>query len=199
MEILLNGNKLEIEGIDNSSTVFELIKTVEESLKGTDRTIVEVYLDGVYYASDDVTIGSLKVLSFKKIELNMVTSKEMVLEGFKDFKEGIEYLEGISEDITSELRIGNIKPAMELFVSFSDAIGWLLAMFDNADRAFAGNMAESSLEMERINIVKRIREQALALSAAQANENWVEVADIIEYEFSEIYLDARTFVARLLK
>jgi hypothetical protein len=144
-------------------------------------------------------LGDLKITSYKKIELGAATAKEMVLEGFKDAAEGLTYLENIAAEISSDLRLGRVKEAMAEYVKFVDAIEWLVAMFKNADRAFAANMAESSLEIEREAIMKRLAEQMAAIEIAQVQENWIEVADILEYEFSELFTDVKVFVEKLLK
>lgn len=200
MEILLNGNPLDIDGIDGNATIKELVQSVEQALKGSERTIVDIILDGKWHSPDDDldTIGDYKVVSFNKIELGAATAKEMVIEGFKDAAEGLNYIESLSSDISSELRLGRVKSAMGEYVKFVDAIEWLLAMFNNADRAFAANMAESSMEMDRENLLKRLKEQMTSIEIAQSQENWVEVADILEYEFSDIFTDIRSFVAKLL-
>ena len=200
MEILLNGNLLQIEGVDENTTVNELVQTVEGALKGSERTIVDIVIDGKWYSPDDdmESIGNLKLLSFNKVELGAATAKEMVLEGFKDASEGLSYIENLSSDVSTDLRLGRVRDAMSQYVKFVDGIEWLLAMFNNADRAFASNMAESSMEMERINLLKRLKEQMLAIELAQSQENWVEVADILEYEFSDIFIDIRNFIAKLL-
>ena len=49
MEILLNGNSLEVEGINAEVTVLQLVKTVEESLQGSGSSIVELLHDGTSY------------------------------------------------------------------------------------------------------------------------------------------------------
>lgn len=200
MEILLNGNALDVEGINDGASVLELVDTVEKALKGSGRTVVDIILDGTWYSPDNPgTLGDLKITSYKKIELGAATAKEMVLEGFKDAAEGLTYLENIAAEISSDLRLGRVKEAMTEYVKFVDAIEWLVAMFKNADRAFAANMAESSLEIEREAIMKRLAEQMAAIEIAQVQENWIEVADILEYEFSEIFTDVKVFVEKLLR
>ncbi len=47
--------------------------------------------------------------------------------------------------------------------------------------------------------MKRLAEQMAAIEIAQVQENWIEVADILEYEFSEIFTDVKVFVEKLLK
>ena len=199
MEILLNGNSLEVEGIDAEVTVLQLVKTVEESLKGSGSSIVELLLDGTSYCPDETEkIGELKVVDFAKVELIAATAVEMIQAAFEDGDAGITHLEEVARQASSELRIGKIKSAMDHYIEFVDGVEWLVIMLNNADRAFAANMAESSVESERQSLLGRISEQMAAVKSAQESEDWVGVADILEYEFPEIFSDARKIIETIL-
>lgn len=199
MEILLNGETLDIDGIDDTTTVLELIVEVEKALKGTERVVVDVILDGTWYAPDDKGfLGSNRLVSFGKIELGAASAREMVIEGFRDAMEGLLYAESLVESISSDLRLGLVKDGMAEYVRFMDAVEWIVAILKNADKAFASNMAESSLDLERETLLRRLTEQVMAIEVAQTQENWVDVADILEYEFNEIFADVKEFVKRIL-
>lgn len=199
MEILLNGNSLEVEGIDAEVTVLQLVKTVEESLKGSGSSIVELLLDGTSYCPDETEkIGELKVVDFAKVELIAASAVEMIQAAFEDGDAGITHLEEVAQQASSELRIGKIKSAMDHYIEFVDGVEWLVVMLNNADRAFAANMAESSVESERQSLLARISEQMAAVKSAQESEDWVGVADILEYEFPEIFSDARKIIETIL-
>jgi hypothetical protein len=71
-------------------------------------------------------------------------------------------------------------------------------MLKNADRAFAAAMAESSAEAERQNLIARLNEQTGAIQGAQEGEDWVGLADILEYEFSELFEDGRSLFSKIL-
>ncbi len=199
MEILLNGETLDIDGINDTTTVLELVQEVEKALKGTERVVVDVLLDEEWYAPDDEAfLGRANLVTYRKIELWAATAKEMVIEGFKDAEEGVIYAESLVESISSNLRLGLIKDGMAEYVDFMNAIEWIIAMLRNADKAFAANMAESALGLDRENLMMRFREQVMSIEVAQVQENWVDVADILEYEFNEIFADTKEFVKKIL-
>jgi hypothetical protein len=199
LEILLNGETLDIDGVNDTTTVLELILEVEKALKGTERVVVDVILDGTWHAPDEKAfLSSSKLVSFGKIELGAASAREMVIEGFKDALEGLLYAESLIESVASDLRLGLVKDGMVEYINFMDAVEWMVAMLKNADKAFASNMAESSLGLERENLLRRLTEQVMAVEVAQVHENWVDVADILEYEFTEIFVDVKEFVKKIL-
>jgi len=199
LEILLNDNRLDIEGISPEVTVLELLTTVEESLKGTQATVIEIILDEKSYSADDVSeISALKVMDYQKIELFTATAQEMVRAAFADGDAGLQHLEELAVEVASELRIGKVKEGMDSYLEFVDGIEWLVTMLKSADLAFASNMAESSLENDRQGLVQRLGEQMNQVQIAQEAQDWVGLADILEYEFPEILQDSRGFIKSIL-
>jgi hypothetical protein len=199
LEILLNDNRLDIEGINPEVTVLELLTTVEESLKGTQATVIEIILDEKSYSADDVSeISALKVMDYRKIELYTATAQEMVRAAFADGDAGLQHLEELAVEVASELRIGKVKEGMEGYLEFVDGIEWLVTMLKNADLAFASNMAESSLESDRQSLVQRLGEQMNQAQMVQEAQDWVGLADILEYEFPEILQDSKGLIKSIL-
>jgi hypothetical protein len=200
LEILLNGKPLEIEGLDSETRLSELVQTIEDSLKGSGSTIVDIVVDGSGYSPDEnEKLDELKVLDFEKIELLCATAQEMVKMAIQDGQEGLDHLEELSLEISTDLRVGKIKDAMDKYLQFIDGIEWFTTMLKNADRAFASAMAESSLESERQNLIGRLHEQTSAVQQAQESEDWVGLADILEYEFPEILQDGKQLFDRFLE
>lgn len=199
MEILLNGKTLEIDGMDNDVTVLELLESVEDSLNGTGATVVEIVLDDQIISPDETEkIEELKVTSFGKVEFLAATAQDMVRAGFEDGAEGLQHLEELALEVAADLRIGKVKEAMENYVQFVDGIEWFITMLKNADRAFASSMAESSLESERQACMSRLAEQMGAVHGFQEGEDWVGMADILEYEFPDILQDGKAFIKKVL-
>ncbi|PKL46708.1 MAG: hypothetical protein CVV42_15570 [Candidatus Riflebacteria bacterium HGW-Riflebacteria-2] len=199
MEILLNDNRLDIEGINPEVTVLELLTTVEESLKGTQATVIEIILDEKSYSADDMSeISTLKVMAYQKIELFTATAQDMVRAAFADGEAGLQHLEELAVEVASELRIGKVKEGMDRYLEFVDGIEWLVTMLKNADLAFASNMAESSLESDRQSLVQRLGEQMNQVQIVQEAQDWVGLADILEYEFPEILQDSRGLIKSIL-
>jgi hypothetical protein len=88
---------------------------------------------------------------------------------------------------------------MDNYLQFIDGIEWFTTMLKNADRAFAAAMAESSLESERQNLIARLGEQTQAIQSAQEGEDWVGLADILEYEFPELFQDGSRLFKKILE
>jgi len=200
LEILLNGKDLEIEGLDSEVTVLQLLESVEESLNGTGATVVEIALDERIYSPDETDkIEELKVCSFSKVEFLAATAHDMVVAAFEDGEDGLQHLEELAAEVSADLRIGKIKEAMDSYLEFVDGIEWFVTMLKNADRAFASAMSESSLESERQNCLSRLAGQMSSVQGAQEGEDWVGMADILEYEFPEILQDGKAFIKKVLE
>lgn len=200
MEILLNGKPLPVEGLDDDSRLSELVKTVEESLKGSGSTVVDILADGESLSPDDLEkLEETRVVAFTKIELICATAQEMVRLAIQDGGEGLQHLEQLALETASDLRVGRIKDAMENYLQFIDGIEWFSTMLNNADRAFAAAMAESSIEPERQNLLERLTTQTEAVQSAQESEDWVGLADILEYEFPELLQDGKKLFERFLE
>ncbi|HAE39060.1 MAG TPA: hypothetical protein DCG57_10540 [Candidatus Riflebacteria bacterium] len=199
MEILLNDNKLDIEGLAPGVTVLELLTTVEETLKGTNATVIEIVLDDKSYSADDVSeISCQHVLDFNKIEFFTATAQDMIRAAFADGDAGLQHLEELAGEVAADLRIGKVREGMDSYLEFVDGIEWLVTMLRNADLAFASSMAESSLEGDRQNLVKRLGEQMNQVQVAQESQDWVGLADLLEYEFPEILQDSKVLIKSIL-
>jgi len=199
LEILLNGKPLPIEGLDEDSRMSELVKTVEKSLLGSAMTIVDIVADGESYSPDESEkLDDMKLAQFDKIELVCATAQEMVRIAIQDGAEGLEHIEELSAEVANDLRVGRVKDAMDRYLHLIDGIEWLTTMLKNADRAYAAAMAESSLEFDRQSLIQRLAEQTEAVTNAQENQDWVGLADILEYEFPELFQDGKRLFERLL-
>jgi hypothetical protein len=199
LEILLNGKELEIEGIDADVTVLQLLESVEESLNGTGATVVEIQLDEKLVSPEEADkLEELKVVEFSRIEFVAATAQDMVRAGFEDGEAGLQHLEELALEVSADLRIGKIKEAMDVYLQFVDGIEWLVTMLKNADKAFASSMTENSLESERQGCLQHLADQMSMVQAAQENEDWVGMADILEYEFPETLGDCKVFIKKVL-
>lgn len=200
MLITLNANPLDISGIDENVSVLELVNLLEDSLKGSGSTIMRVFLDGKEYSAEDTdALERLKLISYSKAELVAETAADVILDAFIDSPEILLHLEDVAQNVSSELRLGNIKQALEKYLELINGLEWFTTIIKEADQAFAAKMAESSYENERQELIKKANEQIGAAEMAQESEDWVGVADIIEYEFCDIFQHGRRFIASLMK
>ena len=200
MVITLNSNPLDISGIDENVNVQELVNLVEDSLKGSGATLMRIFLDGKEYSTEDTDVfENLKLVDYEKVDLISETAADVVVEAFSDSAEILLHLEEVAENVASELRLGNIKQALEEYIEIINGLEWFLTVIKEADLAYASKMAETGFENERQELIAKVNEQVAAAQAAQEAEDWVGVADIVEYEFCEIFNNGRKFITELIK
>ncbi len=200
MLITLNANPLDISGVDENVNVLELVNLIEDSLKGSGSTVMRVFLDGKEYSAEDTEVlERLKLISYNKAELVAETAADVIRDAFIDSTEILLHLEEVAQNVSSELRLGNIKQAMEKYLELINGLEWFVTIIREADQAFASKMAETACENERQELIKKVNEQIGAAEMAQESEDWVGVADIIEYEFCDIFQHGRRFIAGLMK
>ncbi len=200
MLITLNANPLDISGIDENVNVLELVNLIEESLKGSGSTVMRIFLDGKEYSAEDTEVlERLKLISYNKAELVAETAADVIRDAFIDSTEILLHLEDVAQNVSSELRLGNVKQAMEKYLELINGLEWFVTIIREADQAFAAKMAETSCENERQELISKVNEQIGAAEMAQESEDWVGVADIIEYEFCDIFQHGRRFIASLMK
>lgn len=200
MIITLNSNPLDISGIDDNVNVLELVNLVEDSLKGSGATVMRVVLDGKEYSAEDTEkLENLKLIDYEKADVISETAADVIQDAFCDSPDILIHLEEVAKNISSELRLGKIKEAMEKYLELVNGLEWFITIINGADIAFAKKMADSSYENERQELISKVKEQISAAEAAQESEDWVGVADIVEYEFCEIFNNGRNFIAKLMK
>lgn len=200
MEILLNGTPLDISGLTPDSKLSEVVEVVEKSLKGSGTTIIGIQADDKEFSPEDTDLlEETEAMSFKSVELLTVSANDVIRMGVEDGNEGLTHLEEIANLSSADLRIGDVKNAMDKYLQLVDGIEWFVTMLKNADKAYASAMAESSLEKDRQDLIARLSEQMSGIQKSQENEDWVEMADILEYEFPELFEDGRKLFEKILK
>lgn len=199
MQILVNGNQIDVEGITSDTTLFELLNTIESSLKGSGTTVVEILVDDITVAPDSPhDLQNKRVMDFERVEFCLASAKDMIIEAISDAEESLQHLEDLAVEISAELRLGNVQKAMKLYISFVDGIEWLSTILKNTHEAYALKMAETSLESERHTLQGRLLKQMAEVHPMQAAEDWVGMADILEYEFPEIFSDGKRWFKKLM-
>ncbi len=192
MEIFLNGDSLEIDGMSPATTLSEIIEVVQESLKETGVSIMEIVADGKSFSPDDPEqLSRTTIQDFQKIEITALTPAEIVIQAVSDREANFGHIEGLASSIAENLRIGKTREAMESLVEIMDCLDWLTTMLGNLEKGFIKNLQENELELRRSDISRRLLDQIKNLRETQENRDWVGAADILEYEFPEIFSDCR--------
>ncbi len=190
LDIFLNGEKLDFDQISPDDTLKDLLKVVEEEIEKGGWILQEVTVDGNPIDLDDPdAVGSLKLLGCRRIDLSATrpTLREHLFQALETGGEGLDFLTTTGAEIAGNLRLGKVKEAMDKHLEFLDAIEWLSMVLKNLSEGFAEVMVESSIEIRRQEIFAKLEEQMKTLQTSQESQDWVAMADVLEYEFPEIF------------
>lgn len=188
MEIFLNGQPTDVEGLTPEVTLLGLLEAMNEQVATNGLTIVEIQVDGVSLEPTQVgELESRKVLACGRIEFFAGTAAEILRMAVADSAEVLPYFEELSQGIAADLRIGKVKEAMERHLEMVDNLEWLSTILKNLEIGFRQHMTESSVETERKDLLDRIVRHLGELRTAQENQDWVGLADILEYEFPDVF------------
>ena len=78
---------------------------------------MRIFLDGKEYSAEDTEVlERLKLISYNKAELVAETAADVIRDAFIDSTEILLHLEDVAQNVSSELRLGNVKQAMEKYL-----------------------------------------------------------------------------------
>lgn len=191
MNILLNGQPIDVDGITPEVTLAHLVDAMREELSGQGLTLIEVVADESRCNPDDLgQLGGKRAQDCGTIEIIAATAKQLLTMGVNDSAVVLPHLEESALGIAGNLRIGKVKEAMDAFLELVDGLEWLATMLINLEKGYAASMQESGLELRRKQLLTRINEHLTTLRASQENQDWVGLADILEYEFPDLFKES---------
>ncbi|MBF0545314.1 MAG: hypothetical protein HQM08_12820 [Candidatus Riflebacteria bacterium] len=198
MKIFLNNELISIENLVEEATGADVVDILELELDKKGISMMSIQIDGKIYSPDNrLELEVLQVRQIEEIRVVALSPSEIVQEAVSDAPEAFQYIQGLSDQVVSNLRIGKNKEAMEQFIGLIEGLSWLSTMLQNLGVGFAGKMVENKLEESRQRIFARFIEQMGVLSVVQKNQDWVGVADILEYEFPDIFRESRELFSNL--
>ncbi|OIP22517.1 hypothetical protein AUK22_10505 [bacterium CG2_30_54_10] len=198
MKILLNGQPLDVEELTPEVTLAGLMAAIRDDLKKNGLTIVELIADETHIDPDDLAkLEGKRVLDCQSVEFIAATAKQLLQAGVNDSAVIVPHVEEQALAIAGDLRIGKVKEAMDAFLELIDGLEWLSTMLANLEQGFAGAMQESGLEMRRKQLLERINQHIEGLRNSQENQDWVGLADILEYEFPDLFKESLEIFGKL--
>ncbi|HNV72855.1 MAG TPA: hypothetical protein PKO06_24315, partial [Candidatus Ozemobacteraceae bacterium] len=77
-----------------------------------------------------------------------------------------------------------VREGMQHLVDVLDGMEWLSTILEHLDYSGKG-LEENALALKKTELLKQIETQMTNLHASQEQQDWVGVADILEYEIQE--------------
>lgn len=198
MKILINGKEFAIDDVKPDSTMIDLLDLVEPELQKNEMALMDVLIDGVNFSPDErEAFGQKNLLELGTIELIGLTAQEILEQAVADGEEAFPYLEGLAGEIAGDLRLGKNREGIEKLVAMIEGLQWMVTVLQRLVLAFAARMTENSQEIRRQELIEGLKRQIEGLQTAQESQDWVGVADLLEYEFPDIFKQSRELFKKL--
>lgn len=192
VNILLNGQKLDVDGITPEVTLAELVDLISAELKDSGAAVMEIVADNERLTPDQIDIlQAHKLVEYGNVEILTATARDLLEMALEEGSDVFDFIDEQAQSVASDLRIGKVKEAMEHQLETLDGLEWLSSILKNLASGFAAEMSERSIEPSRKQLLDRLTTQMSALQKAHENNDWVGLADILEYELPEIISQAR--------
>jgi len=198
MEVYLDTQQLE-EAALGGGNLEEILSEIMNAHLPVDRTITEVKIDGETYSEtaprdaagvSRESIGRLDVLTvpLKRVAEVLLQVAPAHLETLKD---------GALE-VADELRIGDEAEANGRYLLFLEALQDFFHFLGQATGVLATSLAH--LEAEGLSASEKLRSLTSVLTdmvARQEDQDWILLADLLEYELAPILEDWKTILGRV--
>lgn len=182
--IYINDEKSALD-ITQFSNLEEVIEAVNESCASANQIITAVILNGELFQelyphqAEDIEIGEIQ-----KVEFTAMDNTQMALEIVTELYKVTEQIRLGSLQASQSLRSGDDMDALMTINNLSDVIRDFLNMVNCLQQDFATpeNSEFSALAEKYSQLIEELTE-------AMANEDWILVADLLEFEIAPLCAD----------
>lgn len=198
MEVVLDGNRLEVE--PPGETLQEVINWLLENQVSTDRALREVKVNGEPYSVADMgPASSLAASDVQSLEVQTAEARQVALEFMG---QAPTYLEAIAQAVgaVAELfRVADERDASEQYIAVLESLQLFLTMLEETRRLLNLNLEVAVYEQRSAAAaLESLSGLVKKLLDAQEKEDWVLLADLLEYDLAP-ELRAWGEFAKLLK
>jgi hypothetical protein len=190
MKISINGAETQDESFQGE-TLGEVLHAILNSRK--DSYIRSVWLDGQEAASNTQDTLKTSTASVESLELELVLLQDLVANNLTNAKEYLEKLVPGFQKAADLFRMGNEQEANQYYLQILDGIDWFSQVILTIVNAQVDIFKEQNLEERQKNLTN-IMAQMLE---ANQNQDWVLIADLLEYEMTPLYKDWEEVLSKI--
>ncbi len=200
MEVYLDARRLDEVSLDGRN-LEELLGEIMTAHLAEDRAITEVRVNGATYSEE--TPGTATSVARGEIgRLDVITAPTTHLAQVL-LNTGPDHLETMTEaarKVAEEFRIGDEAEANEQYLLFLQALQDFFAFLGCSLEAVSVPLAH--LEIDGLSAPSKIRELTRLLTEMvdrQQEQDWILLADLLEYELAPLLEDWRTLLIQVKK
>jgi hypothetical protein len=190
MKISINGAEAE-ESSFQGETLKEVLDAI---LKGRqDSYIRRIWLEGQEASSNAQDTLMTSISSIELLELELAYLEDLLANNLGNAKEYLEKLIPGFQQAADLFRMGNEQEAHKFYLQILDGVDWFSQVALNIVKSLEKEIEGQSLE-DRQEALTGLMAQMLE---ANQNQDWVLLADLLEYEMIPYYEDWRETLSRI--
>ena len=190
MKISINGAETE-ESSFQGETLREVLDEIVKSHQGT--YIRRVWLDGQEVSTSASDTLMSPVSSIELLELELADLKDLMANNLGNAKEYLEKLIPGFQKAADLFRMGNEQEAHKFYLQILDGVDWFSQVVVNIVKSWGKEIEGQSLE-DRQETLTGLMAQMLE---ANQNQDWVLLADLLEYEMAPFYKDWQEVLSQI--
>ena len=191
MKLIING--VEQEGFDiKGETLGAMLDVMVENT--ADSYIRRIWLDQKEFPADDYEILQKNPADINSLEIELANLKDLVATNLSNALGYLEKLIPGFQQASDLFRMGNEQEANKFYIQILDGMDW----FSEVVNIVMGSQGKGS-EYEAILSKRQANLTNLMSQMLEANKNqdWVLLADILEYEMAPFYEEWQTILKNL--
>jgi len=175
----------ETTAVENSlKTLGELLDWADRASAGRGQLVTAVRLDGVDEPSfRDETQAGRPLETVATVEFDAIEPAALVAQSVEDAREGLAGLRQHTLDVARRFRGTRVANANQGLAELTQGLGTLVSLVDTLGGAL-GISLETLTANGRpvVAVIDDLAQPLVAIGQAQAQEDWVTVADILEFD-----------------
>lgn len=190
MKISINGTETQDPSFQGE-TLEEVLSVILKSRP--DSYIRRVWLDGQEVSSTTQDTLKTSATSVGLLELELAHLKDLLANNLVNAREYLEKLIPGFQEAADLFRMGNEQEANKYYLQILDGIDWFSQVVMTIINAQEIKPEEQSLE----NRQKKLTNLMAQMLEANQNQDWVLLADLLEYEMIPFYADWQEVLSRI--
>ena len=190
--------KLTINGVEQKESEFKgetLEAILDMMVKNTPGSYIRrIWLDQQEFPSDDRETLQKKPADINCLEVELANLKDLVATNLSNALDYLEKLIPGFDQAADLFRTGNEQEANKYYIQILDGMDWFSEVVNVVMSSEGeGQEPENSLRIRQAKLTDLMSQ----MLEANKNQDWVLLADILEYEMTPFYKEWQTILSRL--
>ena len=190
--------KLTINGVEQEESELKgetLEAILDMMVKNTPGSYIRrIWLDQQEFPADDRETLQKKPTDINSLEVELANLKDLLATNLSNALDYLEKLIPGFDQAADLFRMGNEQEANKFYIQILDGMDWFSEVINIVmDSEFKRSAPEGTLRLRQAKLTDLMSQ----MLEANKNQDWVLLADILEYEMIPFYKEWQTILAKL--